>query len=351
MKTRLILLLINVGVLMGCAGPFKYHDPNIPHHGKDGFLNNYDNTPKASVLKWYWERWTTSFPPDEPGGAATVAVDLNALKNPEALQITWLGHSSMLVQMDGMNILTDPSLSERVSPFSFMGPKRFGKLPLEIEQLPKIDVVVISHSHYDHLDLASLRKINQQNQGQTRFLVPLGNKELLKGEDILNVEEYDWWSGEKIGPIQFTFAPAQHWTTRTTFDVNRTLWGGWMIKGATRQVYFVGDTGYSKDFQDIRQRLGAVDVALIPIGAYAPRWFMQKQHIDTTEAVLIHQDLGARFSLPLHWGTFKLSDEPMAEPPVKLKESLQNANLPLSVFPVLSRGETFSFEKASKQGK
>ncbi|WP_340599164.1 MBL fold metallo-hydrolase [Bdellovibrio sp. GT3] len=351
MITKLSLLLICIGVLVGCAGPFKYHDPKIPHRGKDGFLNNYDNSPKESVLKWYWERWTTSFPEDDPAGAPTVTADMNAINHPAGLTITWLGHSAMLVQLDGMNILTDPSLSERVSPFSFIGPKRYGKLPIEIEHLPAIDVVVISHNHYDHLDLPSLRKLNMLNQGKTRFLVPLGNKELLAKEGIINVAEYDWWTGEKVGAVQFTFAPAQHWTTRTRFDLNQTLWGGWMIKGATRQVYFVGDTGYSPDFRDIRQRLGAVDVALIPIGAYAPRWFMQKQHNDPAEAVLIHQDLGAQFSLPIHWGTFKLSDEPMSEPPVKLKEALQSAKLPSTVFPVLNRGETFSFEKASKQGK
>ncbi len=297
-------------------------------------------------MKWYWERWTTDFPEEDPAGAPTVPVDLEALKNPRGLSLTWLGHSAMLIQMDGMNVLTDPSLSERVSPVSFMGPKRYGKLPLEINQLPPIDVVVISHSHYDHLDLPSLKYIFDLNGGKTRFLVPLGDKTLLESEGIRNVQELDWWQSEQVGKLKMTFTPAQHWTTRTLFDRNQTLWGGWMIAGASQKVLFAGDTGYSKDFQDIFQRLGAVDVALIPIGAYSPRWFMKQQHVDTDEAVRIHQDLHAKVSLPIHWGTFKLSDELMSEPPEKLRESLQKAKLPLSVFPVMKRGETFKYESA-----
>ncbi|UYL07315.1 MBL fold metallo-hydrolase [Bdellovibrio sp. SKB1291214] len=339
MRLRMILMLFNVGFLVGCAGTFKYYDANLPHHGKTGFLNNYDNSPKPSVLKWYWQRWTTSFPEDDPAGAPTIPVDLQALQNPEGLMLTWLGHSAMLVQMDGMNVLTDPALSDRVSPVSFAGPKRYGKLPLQIEQLPALDVVIISHGHYDHLDLPSLKKIYDQNGGRTQFLVPLGNKVLLESEGIKNVREFDWWQGTQVGALNFTFTPAQHWTARSLFDRNLTLWGGWMVKGS-HQVFFAGDTGYSKDFQDIYQRLGAVDVALIPIGAYSPRWFMQLQHIDAGEAVQIHKDLHAKLSLPVHWGTFKLSDEPMNEPPEKLREALQKANLPLSVFPVMKRGET-----------
>lgn len=348
MRIRLFLLLFNLGFLVGCAGTFKYYDPNLPHRGKDGFLNNYDNSPKPSVMKWYWQRWTSSFPKEDPAGAPIMPVNLENIKNPRGLTLTWLGHSAMLIQMQGMNVLTDPALSERVSPVSWAGPKRYGSLPMELKDLPPIDVVVISHSHYDHLDLPSLKNINQMNEGRTKFLVPLGNKEFLQNEGILQVEEFDWWQSTKVGSLQFTFAPAQHWTTRSLFSRNQTLWGGWMIKGGEQQVYFAGDTGYSKDFQDIYQRLGAVDVALVPIGAYAPRWFMKLQHADTDEAVQIHKDLHAKLSLPIHWGTFKLSDELLTEPPEKLRESLQKANLPLEVFPVLKRGQTVTVDEASK---
>ncbi|WP_413560309.1 MBL fold metallo-hydrolase [Bdellovibrio sp. HCB209] len=352
MRFRLFLLLSIMEFLVGCAGTFKYYDPNIPHRGKTGFLNNYDNTPKPSVLKWYWQRWTTTFPKEDPAGAPIIPVNLENIRNPRGLTITWLGHSAMLVQMQGMNVLTDPALSERVSPVSWAGPQRYGTLPLELKDLPPIDVVVISHSHYDHMDVESLKKIQDMNGERTRFLVPLGNKEFLQAEGLRQVEEFDWWQDAKVGELQFVFTPAQHWTARGLFDRNETLWGGWMIQGSAQQVYFAGDTGYSKDFQDIYQRLGAVDVALIPIGAYSPRWFMQLAHIDTDEAVKIHQDLHAKLSLPIHWGTFKLSDELMTEPPEKLRESLQKANLPLTVFPVLKRGETVTVDNVSrKNGK
>ncbi|QLY26302.1 MBL fold metallo-hydrolase [Bdellovibrio sp. KM01] len=346
MRIRTFLWLLNLGFLVGCAGTFKYYDPNLPHHGKTGFLNNYDNSPKPSVMKWYWQRLTTDFPEEDPAGAPMVPVHLEALKNPRGLTLTWLGHSSVLIQMDGMNVLTDPVFSERASPVSFAGPKRYGSLPLSVNELPAIDVVVVSHGHYDHLDLNSLKAIFDLNGGRTRFLVPLGDKALLESEGIRNVQEMDWWESFQVGKLKVTFTPAQHWSARSLFERNETLWGGWMITGPSRQVLYTGDTGYSKDFQDIYQRLGAVDVALIPIGAYSPRWFMKQLHVDTDEAVQIHRDLHAKVSLPVHWGTFKLSDELMTEPPEKLRESLQKAKLPFSVFPVMKRGETFHFEDA-----
>jgi L-ascorbate metabolism protein UlaG (beta-lactamase superfamily) len=170
-------------------------------------------------------------------------------------------------------------------------------LPFTIAELPEIDIVVISHAHYDHLDLSSLRELEKKGQGRTKFFVALGDKKLLESQGIQNVQEFDWWDQVQVQQVQFTFTPAQHWTQRSLFLRNKTLWGGWHIKEAQWSFLYTGDTGYSKDFKDIYQRLGKVDVAMIPIGAYEPRWFMKKQHVNPDEALMIHQDLIKSFDI------------------------------------------------------
>ena len=330
-------------MVLGCHS-FRYYDPNKPHHGKDGFVNNYNREPKASFWKWQWERLTTSKPEEPPWVPEVVKTDLAQLKQNQHTTLTWIAHSSALLQIAGLNILTDPIFSERASPFSFLGPKRQGELPFTLKQMPDIDVIVISHSHYDHMDLDTLKELNQMAKGKTLFLVPLGVKNLLQNEGITNVQELDWWDVVRVGKLEIYFTPTQHWSARTPWDNNQTLWGSWFFKSPEHSVYFAGDTGYSKDFQDIYEKLGAVDLALIPIGAYAPRWFMKQQHVNTDEAVQMHKDLHAKVSVAIHWGTFRLSDEPMAEPPVLLKKSLLEAHVPEQQFRVLKRGETLNLE-------
>ncbi|MBO9666289.1 MAG: MBL fold metallo-hydrolase [Bdellovibrio sp.] len=338
------LLILAVGLVMGCAGKFQYYDPQKPHRTKDGFVNNYDNSPRPSVWKWRWERLWTNFPEDPPEGAPTEKISLGSLHLKRTRALTWFGQSSVLVQLQGVNVLTDPIFSSRASPVSFAGPKRYGDLPIEMNELPHIDVVVISHNHYDHMDLPTLKALQMYGLGKTRFLVPLGLKKLLEDEGLTNVTEFDWWESTVIGPLHLTFTPVQHWSARSLWDQNLTLWGGWMISVPKFQVFFAGDSGYSKDFQDIYERLGAPDLALLPIGAYAPRWFMKHMHMDTAEAVKVHQDLHAKLSVPIHWGTFKLSDEPLLEPPEKLRDSIKKANLSESVFHIMKRGETLLLE-------
>lgn len=338
--SKWLVLSLGALVLFGCQS-FRYYDPAKPHHGKDGFLNNYDNSPKGNVLKWQWERLTTNAPPEKEFKPEVLKTDLAALtSNRDKGTVTWIGHSSFLLQLDGLNILTDPVFSERTSPVSFLGPKRAVKLPFDLEELPSIDVVVISHNHYDHMDLESLKKLAKRPDNKTVFLVPLGNAALLQSEGVKNVQEYDWWDKAQVQGVDFTLTPTQHWSARGIFDQNECLWGGWFVKGTQLSVFFAGDTGYSKDFQDIAAKLGPVDWAMIPIGAYEPRWFMKKNHVNPDEAVQIHKDLHAKKSVAMHWGTFRLSDEPLYAPADDLKKSLEKNKLSPEEFILMKHGET-----------
>jgi len=347
-RIALVLALISAG----CAAASKYYDPEKPNRTPSGFRNTYPEQPRASLLKWQWERLTQGLPKAPANNynfpmATPEIAWLQANKN--VTSVTWISHATALLQINGMNVITDPIFSERASPFSFIGPKR--KVPLNIapEQLPHIDVVVISHNHYDHLDQASVEKLNRQAGGPPLFLVPLGVKEWMAGVGITNVREMDWWDKTSAGTLDISFVPVQHWSARSLTDRSETLWGGWVIKtagGAPHpfSVFFAGDTGYSKDFQDIGRKFGSFDFALIPIGAYAPRWFMQGQHVDPEQAVLIHKDVHAKRSIGIHWGTFELADEPLDEPPQLLAEAVKKAGLPAREFTVLKHGETLKLD-------
>ena len=270
------------------------------------------------------------------------------MTDPEALRapasnpsVTWIGHATVLVRMAGKTVLFDPIFSERASPLPFAGPKRIVPLPIDIPELPKIDVVMISHNHYDHLDLDSVLRLAAMPQGSPRFLVPLGLKAWFTERGITRVDEYDWWQSATEGPLTITMVPVQHWSRRTLTDTNETLWGGWVVEGEGLRVIHTGDTGYSKDFRDIGERFGGFDMAFIPIGAYAPRWFMQTMHIDVAEAVQVRADLRAARAIGIHWGTFEsLGDEPLDEPPLQLARERAAHGLAPEAFDVLKIGET-----------
>jgi N-acyl-phosphatidylethanolamine-hydrolysing phospholipase D len=319
-------------------------DPTKPHHTEAGFRNNYPTGwRKGSFWKWQWERWRNDLPKIPKAGwhFPLRHPDVPWLKaNRTEPALTWIGHATFLVQVGGANILTDPHLTQRASPVGFAGPKRVVPPALDFQQLPHIDVVVVSHNHYDHLDEGTVKRLARQPGGSPTFLVPLGQKAWFAGRGIHAVVELDWWQSHTVGGVRYTLAPVQHWSARTLWDRNQTLWGGWRMDAVDGSTFFCGDTGYSKDFADIRERLGPVDVALIPIGAYAPRWFMGVMHVDPDEAVKIHRDLGASLSVGMHWGTFVLTDEPLDEPLHKLAHALQQAGVPHDRFIVMTHGET-----------
>lgn len=338
-------------LLGGCAGLHEnpYYDPAKPHHTPTGFRNTDPAAQKIEGFwRWQWERRVAGLP--KPPGPAhrdwRVAPDLAVLRAPSANpSVTWIGHATLLVRLGGLNVLTDPHFSERASPVSFAGPKRHHPPGVALEDLPEIDVVVISHSHYDHLDVDSVRRLHARYGDMLRFLVPLGLKPWFAELGIDSVSEFDWWEHVDLNGVRFTLTPAQHWSARSLFDRNQTLWGGWAIRAPEFNLLFIGDTGYSQDFAEIGRRLGPFDLAAIPIGAYAPRWFMRMQHVDPVEAVRIHQDLGARQSLGVHWGTFEMSDESLDEPPRELAVARRAAGLADEDFFVLKVGETRRFRE------
>jgi N-acyl-phosphatidylethanolamine-hydrolysing phospholipase D len=323
--------------------------------GPDGYRNNYPHPGRESFWAWQWERLRDGLPPKAPPGGwelPAVKTDPAALHSPDANpSVTWIGHATMLVRLAGMNILFDPIFSERASPVGFAGPRRVVPLPIDIPDLPKIDVVMISHNHYDHLDVESVLRLAAMEQGSPRFLVPMGLKAWFATLGITRVDEYDWWQETRVGGLRITFVPVQHWSKRRLDDANRTLWGGWVVEGEGVRLIHVGDTGYSPDFRDIGRRLGPFDMAFIPIGSYAPRWFMQVMHVDVPEAVQIRADLNAARAIGMHWGTFEsLSDEPLDEPPRVLARERQERGLARAAFDVMKIGETRRLEAAGPAG-
>jgi len=318
------------------ANPF--HDPNRRHHTPVGFRNNYSNPPPHDYRKWQRERKAAGLP-YEPEGGWRFPLDRPDIaylaRNRRDTTLTWIGHATVLLQVAGVNVLTDPHFSARASPLAFAGPRRRVPPAIALAQLPRIDVVLVSHNHYDHLDAASVRALAKQAGGPPHFYVPLGVRAFFERRGIPVAAEMDWWDRATDGALAVHFVPAQHWSARTLRDRNRTLWGGFVVEASGFRFIYTGDTGYSKDFAEIGERFGTFDLAVIPIGAYAPRWFMANHHVDPSEAVQIHRDLHAAQSLAVHWGTFVLADEP----PRKLAEALSAAGVRHDAFWVFRHGE------------
>jgi L-ascorbate metabolism protein UlaG (beta-lactamase superfamily) len=255
--------------------------------------------------------------------------------------VTFIGHSTFLLQLPGLNILTDPVFASRAGPFGLLGPKRVRPPALRLGELPRIDVVVLSHNHYDHLDLAALRWLARRHRPVV--VTTLGNQAWLAARGVDRVKEFDWWqAGDATPELGVVCTPAQHFAARTPWDRNHTLWGGFFLRTPAGSIYFAGDSGWAPLFAEINRRLGAPDLALIPIGAYEPRWFMEPVHMNPAEAVQAHLALGARRSLGMHFGTFQLTDEAIDAPVRGLAKAAAAAGLGGGDFSVLDFGATRS---------
>jgi L-ascorbate metabolism protein UlaG (beta-lactamase superfamily) len=313
------------------------------HHTEDGFRNHYPQPPRQSFWKWQWERLTRGVTedPKEGYGFPLLKPDVDFLTvNHDEPTLTWVGHATFLLQVGGVNVLTDPHLTERASPLSFAGPRRHVPPAFNFDTLPHADVVVISHNHYDHLDRQTVTRLNRQKGGAPMFFVPLGLKDWFKAQGIDTVTELDWWESAIHKGIRLTLAPVQHWSSRTPWDRNKTLWGSWVVEHPRLRFFFGGDFGYSPDLADISKHFGTIDLAALPIGAYEPRWFMKVMHVNPEEAVRALQDLNARYAVAMHWGTFRLTDELLDEPPRKLAAALADAGVAPERFVVMTHGET-----------
>ncbi|MBU1238219.1 MBL fold metallo-hydrolase [Myxococcota bacterium] len=306
---------------------------------------NYERTNERSairVIEWYLTRRPSKWPrliPSTFGATPPVSV------GPGQLSAVFVNHASVLVQFDSLNILLDPVWSERVSPVSFAGPKRVRAPGIAFSQLPPIHGVLVSHDHYDHLDMPTLKRL--KNRFNPLFVVPRGCAKRFKGTGIIRVVELDWWqSTSKIG-AKIYVVPARHSSGRSLADRDRTLWGGFVILSRGGPIYFAGDTGYGKHFKMIRRRFGPVRFAVLPIGAYKPRWFMRTVHMDPADAVRAHRDLEALRSMAVHFGTFPLADEPIDEPPRLLAALLKKGKIPTGRFIIPLEGMPYGIPALS----
>lgn len=322
-----------------------YYDPNKEHHTPTGFRNYKSlKITKTAFQRWQRERHRTGRPvlPKKGYEAFIEKWYQKADFSVKGDAVWWLGHSSVLLRLGDLHVLTDPIFSTRTSPVGFVGPRRKTPSPAMVEDLPHIDVVVISHNHYDHLDANTINRLISASNN-TLFLVPLGLKKWMKNLGGINVEELDWWESTKLKDLTLTFVPAQHWSRRSVKDTNRTLWGGWVISYKDKNVYFAGDTAYSRHLAEIGEKF-PIDLALMPIGAYEPRWFMKSMHVDPAEAVQLHRELKCRRSLAIHWATFELADEMIDEPPVLLKKACLEQGVAEKDFPVIRIGAHIMLE-------
>ena len=310
-----------------------------PRDGSGRFVNLDGSTPQGfgAILKWgIWDRMNGQRR-ESPDRAPVPAVpaDRALLARPpapgEPARVTWLGHASFLVQLDGVSLLVDPALK----PSIFGGIDRNVPPGLTVEALPPIDSVLVTHGHYDHLDMPTVEAVGAP------VVAGLGLEGTFRARGLF-ATELGWWSTTRVRDVRITFVPAQHWSRRGLFDTNETLWGGFVIEGSTATLYHSGDTAYFEGFREIAARFPRIDAALLPIGAYDPAWFMEKQHMNPEQAVRAFEDLGARTLVAMHWGTFKLSDEPLDEPPRRLEAERERRNLAPERVRVLAVGETLT---------
>lgn len=342
------LFAVSIACLFSVTCAAKSPHPDKPHHTKDGFKNiyTYEEPGFFDFLKWRWNRLWKKTPSPEDYGFPLAKNDPTFLRfNREKVTLTWIGHATVLLQLDGKNILTDPHFSKRASPLQWIGPKRLIAPGLALNDLPPIDIVIVSHDHYDSLDKETVVKLYERQGGQdTTFFVPVGFKDSFERLGISQVVELDWWDQYDGKDFKIIAVPVHHWSKRHLFAQNKTLWAGWVIQSLDFRFFFCGDSGYTPLFKEIGQKLGPFDLSAIPIGAYEPRWFMRYYHLSPEEAVQVHLDIGSKKSVAIHWGTFILTDEPLDEPPQRLEKARKEKGVPEHEFLVLKHGETIMLD-------
>ncbi len=340
-KNSYLFLLM---ALTACAGA-EY--PISDHYDGKRFYNQDRNAGGGKsfldLLKW---KILETAKPWNRSVEDNMKPDFSGPRKSDHGAITFINHATKFIQLQHINIITDPIFSERASPFSWIGPLRYRQAGADISELPKTNVVVISHNHYDHLDLPTLVKLHKRDE--PLFVVPLGNKKLLVKEGLTNVIELDWWQSFSVGgSTKITLVPMQHWSARSLFDRSETLWGGYVIESSGLKILFCGDTGYNDHFKQIEKKFGSMHLSIIPIGAYEPRWFMKGSHLNPEDAVQAHVDLKSKLSIGTHYGTFQLSNEGMDDPINDLKNSLEKFNVSSNHFLAPKNGQTIFF---SSQG-
>jgi len=319
------------------------------HHAPSrGFRNPWPGSQPhglRGVLKWAITRRQLVDDPVLPAPVLSTSRSQGFLPQRDDLTITWIGHSSFLIQCDGINVLTDPIWSDRASPFSFAGPRRVVPPGVRFAELPYIDATLISHDHYDHLDDRTVRRLIERFP-LMQWLVPLHVGEFLSRRGATMVTELDWWEEKRFSSFSAACTPARHFSGRYPWNRNATLWCGWTINAGSRRIFFAGDTGFHSEFRRIAAHLGPFDLVILPIGAYEPRWFMQPVHMNPSDSVAAFHELldpsRQCVMVASHWGTFRLTDEPLLEPPVLTRQFWSDASLPADMLWLLGPGETRS---------
>lgn len=322
------------GIIIGfiISGPVFKGKKSVSFNGRQ--FKNYDNIKAKGlfdVLKWAANR--------NKGEWKEIHENPTTIPEPTEKELTayFINHATFLIQWENLNILTDPIWSERTSPFSFAGPKRKRPPGIAFHKLPQIHYVLLSHNHYDHLDLPTLKRLWKRDK--PKIIVPLGVELYLKLKNIDTVASLDWWEKYSGENFEIELVPSQHFSGRGMLDRDKTLWGGYIITNNEKKVYFMGDTGYNERmFDDIKNKHPKIDLAMIPIGAYKPRWFMSPIHISPEEAVHIHKKMNIKKSVAMHYGTFPLADDNQNDAPLELKKALKENNIPEKDFILLEEG-------------
>lgn len=318
--------------------PMNSSRPRSDHCDGECFFNPSGNNPRGfrDLLKWQFSRTVAPWPKwVENTARPALPTDLG----PHECAVTFVGHATFLIQFAGLNLLTDPIWSDRCSPVAWAGPKRVRAPGLAFDALPRIDLVLLSHNHYDHLDLPTLRRLHAAHR--PRIVTTLGNRAFLAASGIDGAVELDWWQAHEPQPgLRVTVTPAQHFAARGFGDRCKTLWGGFALASTAGKLWFAGDSGYFDGFKAIGEKLGPFDLAFIPIGAYEPRWFMQPVHCTPAEAIQIHRDVLARRSLAMHFGCFPLADDSFGQPVKDFRAAHAAAGLAAGEFELPEVGET-----------